>query len=139
VWLTKSGILLVRVADRDFKYDKDAVSEVFDAIIISNDVKKILSDGNVMTLLSSGNIVARLDVNNDAAGHRFIVQDYTGASQFFVSEDGNTELTGSFTATGSIKALSGFSGSLTKLADGTDYLIAGSNITLGLCLMSFSH
>ena len=88
------------------------------------------SGGNVMTLLSSGNIVARLDVNNDAAGHRFIVQDYTGASQFFVGENGNAELTGSLTVTGSIKALSGFSGSLTKLADGTDYLIAGSNITL---------
>ena len=88
------------------------------------------SGANVMTLLSSGNIVAKLDVNNDAAGHKFIVQDYTGASQFFVGENGNAELTGSFTATGSIKALSGFSGSLTKLADGTNYLIAGSSITL---------
>jgi hypothetical protein len=85
---------------------------------------------NVMTLLSSGNIVAKLDVDNSAPGHKFIVQDYTGASKFFVGEDGNAELTGSFTATGSIKALSGFSGSLTKLTDGTDYLIAGSSITL---------
>ena len=42
----------------------------------------------------------------------------------------NALLIGSLIVTGSIKALSGFSGSLTKLTDGTDYLIAGSNITL---------
>lgn len=47
---------------------------------------------------------------------------------FYVS--GSAEITGNFTATGSIKALAGFSGSLTKLTDGADYLIAGSNITL---------
>jgi hypothetical protein len=46
-WFAKSGIFLVRVTDRDFQHDKDTVSEVFDAIIISKDVKKILSDGKI--------------------------------------------------------------------------------------------
>lgn len=85
---------------------------------------------NVMTLLSSGNIVAKLDVDNNAAGHKFIVQDYNGASQFSVGEDGNSELTGSLVVTGSITALAGFSGSLTKLANGSDYLLPGSNVSL---------
>jgi hypothetical protein len=83
-----------------------------------------------MTLLSSGNIVAKLDVDNNAAGHKFIVQDYNGASQFSVGENGNAELTGSLVITGSITALAGFSGSLTKLANGSDYLIPGSNVSL---------
>lgn len=85
---------------------------------------------NVMTLLSSGNIVAKLDVDNNAVGHKFIIQDYTGASQFSVGENGNAELTGSLVVTGSVTAQTGFSGSLTKLADGTNYLIAGSGVTL---------
>jgi hypothetical protein len=88
------------------------------------------SGANVMTLLSSGNIVAKLDVDNNAAGHKFIVQDYNGASQFSVGEDGNAELTGSLVVTGSITALAGFSGSLTKLANGSDYLLPGSNVSL---------
>jgi len=37
---------------------------------------------------------------------------------------------GDLTASGSIKALAGFSGSLTRLTDGTSYLRAGSNITI---------
>lgn len=85
---------------------------------------------NVMTLLSSGNIVAKLDVDNDAVGHKFIVQDYTGASQFSVGENGSAELTGSLVVTGSVTALAGFSGSLTKLANGSDYLLPGSNVSL---------
>lgn len=85
---------------------------------------------NVMTLLSSGNIVAKLDVDNNAVGHKFIVQDYTGASQFSVGENGNAELTGSLVVTGSVTALAGFSGSLTKLSDGSNYLLPGSNVSL---------
>lgn len=71
------------------------------------------------------------------AGFNFFVSgarapDAGSASALFggdVFMSGALTLVGSFTATGSIKALSGFSGSLTKLTDGTDYLIAGSNIT----------
>jgi hypothetical protein len=85
---------------------------------------------NVMTLLSSGNIVAKLDVDNNAVGHKFIIQDYTGASQFSVGENGNAELTGSLVVTGSVTAQTGFSGSLTKLANGSNYLIAGTNVSL---------
>ena len=43
---------------------------------------------------------------------------------------GSVDITGSLVASGSIKALTGFSGSHTKLADGTSYLIAGTNITI---------
>ena len=88
------------------------------------------SGANVMTLLSSGNIIAKLDVDNNAAGHKFEVQDYRGISQFLVGEDGNSQLSGSMVITGSVTAGLGLSGSLTKLADGTSYLIAGNNVTI---------
>lgn len=42
----------------------------------------------------------------------------------------NLKTTGTITSTGSIIASGGVSGSLTKLVDGSDYLIAGTNITL---------
>ena len=100
------------------------------AIATGNIIGAPGAGANVMTLLSSGNIVAKLDVDNNAAGHKFIVQDYNGASQFSVGEDGNAELTGSLVVTGSINALAGFSGSLTKLANGSDYLLPGSNVSL---------
>jgi hypothetical protein len=60
------------------------------------------SGANVLSLLSSGNIVMKLDVNNDAVGHKFDVQDYLGISQFFVGENGNAELSGSLVTTGSL-------------------------------------
>ena len=60
------------------------------------------SGANVLSLLSSGNIVMKLDVNNDALGHKFEVQDYLGISQFFVGENGNAELSGSLVVTGSL-------------------------------------
>jgi len=100
------------------------------AIATGNIIGAPGAGANVMTLLSSGNIVAKLDVDNNAAGHKFIVQDYAGASQFSVGEDGNAELTGSLVVTGSITALAGFSGSLTKLSNGSDYLLPGSNVSL---------
>ena len=59
------------------------------------------SGANVLSLLSSGNIVMKLDVNNDALGHKFDVQDYLGTSQFFVGENGNAELSGTLVVSGS--------------------------------------
>jgi len=56
---------------------------------------------NALSLLSSGNIVMQLDVNNDAAGHKFDVQNYLGTSQFFVGENGNAELSGTLVVSGS--------------------------------------
>ena len=50
-----------------------------------------------------------------------------------VTLNGNLYVSGNvsdFTATGSAKFNSGISGSLTKLTDGTSYLVAGSNITI---------
>jgi hypothetical protein len=56
---------------------------------------------NVLSLLSSGNIVMKLDVDNNALGHKFDVQDYLGTSQFFVGENGNAELSGTLVVSGS--------------------------------------
>jgi len=43
---------------------------------------------------------------------------------------GSVEVTGTFSVTDSARFTSGLSGSLTKLSDGTSYLIAGSNVTI---------
>jgi len=59
------------------------------------------SGANVLSLLSSGNIVMKLDVNNDALGHKFDVQNYLGISQFSIGENGNAEISGSLVVTGS--------------------------------------
>jgi hypothetical protein len=56
---------------------------------------------NVMTLISSGNIIAKLDVNNDATGHRFAVVNNADVDQFRVYETGNAEVAGSFIVSGS--------------------------------------
>jgi hypothetical protein len=56
---------------------------------------------NVMTLISSGNIVAKLDTDNNGAGHQFIVQDYLGATKFWVGENGDAALSGSMVLSGS--------------------------------------
>lgn len=60
------------------------------------------SGANVMSLLSSGNIIARLDVDNNAVGHKFEVQDYLSNSMFRVGEDGNAFLSGTLSVSGSI-------------------------------------
>jgi hypothetical protein len=57
---------------------------------------------NVLSLLSSGNIVMKLDVDNNALGHKFDVQDYLGISQFSIGENGNAEISGSLVVTGSL-------------------------------------
>ena len=65
------------------------------------------SGANVMTLISSGNIVARLDVNNDSAGHKFIVQDYLLTERFSAGEDGNILIVPSSSGTGQAILVSG--------------------------------
>jgi len=62
---------------------------------------------NVMSLISSGNIVARLDVNNDSAGHKFIVQDYLSTERFSAGEDGNILIVPSSSGTGQAILVSG--------------------------------
>jgi hypothetical protein len=62
---------------------------------------------NVMSLISSGNIVARLDVNNDSAGHKFIVQDYQLIERFSAGEDGNILIVPSSSGTGQAILVSG--------------------------------
>lgn len=43
---------------------------------------------------------------------------------------GSVEVTGTLSVTDSARFMSGLSGSLTKLPDGTSYLVAGSNVTI---------
>jgi hypothetical protein len=62
---------------------------------------------NVMSLISSGNIVARLDVNNDSAGHKFIVQDYQLIERFSAGEDGNILINPTSSGTGQAILVSG--------------------------------
>ena len=54
-----------------------------------------------MTLISSGNLIAKMDANNDGGGHKFAIQDYRNIDQFTVFEEGNAELSGSLTISGS--------------------------------------
>jgi hypothetical protein len=61
----------------------------------------VTNDATPITLISSGNIVSKLDINNNATGHKFDIQDWRGVSQFFVGEDGNAELSGSIVVSGS--------------------------------------
>jgi hypothetical protein len=65
------------------------------------------SGANVMTLISSGNIIARLDINNDGAGHKFIVQDYLSTERFSAGEDGNILIVPSSSGTGQAILVSG--------------------------------
>jgi hypothetical protein len=65
------------------------------------------SGANVLSLISSGNIVARLDVNNDATGHKFIVQDYLSTERFSAGEDGNILIVPSSSGTGQAILVSG--------------------------------
>ena len=60
---------------------------------------------------------------------------YAGTDTYFYVTGSTNGTSGSLfggdlKASGSIRALGGFSGSLTKLVDGTSYMIAGSNITI---------
>ena len=60
---------------------------------------------------------------------------YTGTDIYYFVSGSTGGVSGSLfggdlTASGSIKALAGFSGSLTKLSDGTSFLVAGSNVTI---------
>jgi hypothetical protein len=60
-----------------------------------------ISGSNAMALISSGNIIAKLDTNNDATGHKFVVQDWRNIEQFSVNENGNAEISGSLVVSGS--------------------------------------
>jgi len=56
---------------------------------------------NELTLVSSGSTIIKLDTNNDGAGHRFEIRDWTNGTQFAVSETGDAEITGNLLITGS--------------------------------------
>jgi len=59
------------------------------------------------------------------------VSDSSGNSKFTVaSSTGNTVVQGTLQTVGALTATGGLSGSLTKLTDGSSYLVAGSNIVV---------
>jgi len=62
---------------------------------------------NVLSLISSGNIVAKLDVDNNATGHKFIVQDNLSIERFSAGEDGNIFINPSSSGTGQAIWVSG--------------------------------
>lgn len=75
---------------------------------INNDIA--MATGNIIgntaagpvTLISSGNVVVKLDVDNNATGHKFEVQDYLGVSKFSVEENGNAEVANNLVITGTL-------------------------------------
>lgn len=76
-----------------------------------------LSDIGVMVTTTTGS-------NNNLP-----VYWYSNASAL-LRTSGSVQISGSFVSSGSIRALQGFSGSLTKLNNGSSYIIAGNNITV---------
>jgi hypothetical protein len=54
-----------------------------------------------MNLVSSGNVTVKLDSDNNALGHKFVIQDWNNIEQFSVGENGNAEISGSLVVTGS--------------------------------------
>jgi len=61
----------------------------------------VATDTTPIVLVSSGNIIAQLDVNNNAPGHFFAVQDNAGNNEFVVNENGNADVSGNFVVSGS--------------------------------------
>ena len=110
---------------------------------INNDIAT--ATGNIIgntaagpvTLFSSGNIVVKLDVDNNATGHKFEVQDFNGAAKFSVGEDGNSEVANNLIITGTL-AVNGSSvtttnSTMTLFSGATNLNIGGSSsvVTLG--------
>jgi len=90
------------------------------------------SGANVMSLLSSGNIIAKLDVDNNGAGHQFQIQDYLGINQFVVGENGNAEISGSLTVSGSsISTLASTFGLVNTTAATINFGGGATNINVG--------
>lgn len=72
---------------------------------------------NVLSLISSGNVVVTLDTDNNAAGHKFIVQDSSKIERFSAGEDGNTFINPSSSGTGQAIWVSG-----SNTVGGTSYI-----------------
>jgi len=120
------------------------------AITTGNIIGAPGSGANMMTLISSGNIIAKLDIDNNAAGHKFIIQDYREIEQFSVQENGNAEISGSLVVTGSLATNGGeitttvsvfnlLTGSITTLSIGglaTNNVFGGNISVAGLTTLS---
>ena len=108
---------------------------------LSNGSSYIVAGSGIdITTQSNGSILITGSIPGGSSGQIQFNKNgaFTGSSALSIDQTGTTTVSiisspsGSFTyLTGSIiLAKNGITGSLTKLTDGTDYLIAGSNITL---------
>lgn len=102
-------------------------TSVFNDLVLGTGNVLVTNDGTPITLISSGNVIVKLDINNNATGHKFDVQDYNGVSQFFVGENGSAELSGSLVVSGSTTL-----GVTSERM--THYQSTGSNITFDMLL-----
>lgn len=71
-------------------------------LFLNTGVVAVSADAVPIQLVSSGNVTVKLDANNNAPSHFFSVQDYRGIDQFKVFEEGNAEILGNLTVTGSV-------------------------------------
>jgi hypothetical protein len=109
-----SDVLLINDVSAN-QTKKIAVSNLFNGttLVVTGSFKGNL-DGNAATATNAGN-ADLLDNLDSTAFARLSVSNIFAANQVI---------------TGSVSATAGFSGSLTKLTDGSNYLLAGANIVL---------
>jgi hypothetical protein len=85
--------------------------------------------GQTLTMFGSGVLASSTATNPvNAQDTNFYVEGVAGSRG--TTTRGTSVFGGDLTVSGALSARQGISGSLTKLTDGTSYLIAGSNITI---------
>ena len=116
--------------------------DITGSLVVSGSIKAFTGFSGSLTKLTDGTPYllagANITINSSSNGAIQITGSVGGSSPsyWFSNVAGNTfttgsaDLTGSLYSSGSITARTGLSGSLTKLADGTSYLIAGTNVTI---------
>jgi hypothetical protein len=88
------------------------------------------NSGQSVTLFSSGNLVNSIARDPVTSGDTNFYVEGVPNSRGTSSTRGTAVFGGDLVSSGTIAARVGLTGSLTKLYDGTSYLIAGSNVTI---------
>ena len=97
--------------------------------------KSYLAAGSNVTITSASNgqvLIAATDNNTEYTAGTGLILDSTEFSinDSIVATISGSNFAGNVGVTGSIRSTLGYSGSLTRLLDGTSYLAAGSNVTI---------